>query len=166
MSIKQATSNLVAEHSAQHATFTIEREFAAAPAAVFAAWATVEAKSRWFGAPPGSWKPLEREFEFRVGGRERLKGTWNNGTVSDFDARYQDIVPDQRIVYSYDMHLNDNRISVSLSTVEFQPFAKGTHVKYTEQAVYLDGYDDAGSRERGTRALLDNLAASLEQGAH
>lgn len=166
MTIKQTASTRPAEHSAQHATFTIEREFAANPAMVFAAWATVEAKSRWFGAPPGTWKPIEREFEFRVGGRERLKGTWNNGTVSDFDARYQDIVPDQRIVYSYDMHLNGNRISVSLSTVELQSSGKGTHMKYTEQAVYLDGYDDAGSRERGTRVLLDNLAASLEQGRH
>lgn len=166
MAVKQATSTPLAERSAQHATFTIERELAAAPATVFAAWATVEGKSRWFGAPPGSWKLLEREFEFRIGGRERLKGTWNNGTVSDFDARYQDIVPDQRIVYTYDMHLNEKRISVSLSTVEIQPSGNGTHMKYTEQAVYLDGHDDAGSRERGTRALLDALAASLEQGRH
>lgn len=166
MTAKQATSRPAAELSAQHATFTIEREFTVPPSTVFAAWATVEGKSRWFGAPPGTWKLLEREFEFRVGGRERLKGIWNSGTVSDFDSRYQDIVPDQRIVYTYDMHLDEKRISVSLSTVEFQASGNGTRMKYTEQAVYLDGYDDAGSRERGTRALLEALAASLEHGRH
>jgi hypothetical protein len=32
---------------------------------------------------------------------------------------------------------------------------------YTEQGVFLDGYDDAGSRERGTRDLFDKLAAAL-----
>jgi len=32
----------------------------------------------------------------------------------------------------------------------------------TEQGAFLDGYDDAGSRERGTGALMDALAKSLE----
>jgi len=32
----------------------------------------------------------------------------------------------------------------------------------TEQGVFLDGYDDAGSRERGTKGLLDQLEASLK----
>jgi len=31
----------------------------------------------------------------------------------------------------------------------------------TEQGAFLDGYDDAGSRERGTQQLLDALGASL-----
>lgn len=44
MTAKQATSASLAERSAQHATFTIERELAAEPATVFAAWATVEGK--------------------------------------------------------------------------------------------------------------------------
>ena len=37
-----------------------------------------------------------------------------------YDARYQDIVPNERIIYSYDMHLDDKRISVSLATVELE----------------------------------------------
>jgi hypothetical protein len=32
----------------------------------------------------------------------------------------------------------------------------------TEQGAFLDGYDDAGSRERGTQFLLDALGRSLE----
>ena len=39
----------------------------------------------------------------------------------------------------------------------------GTRLVYTEQAVFLDGYDDAGSREHGTRGLFDQLAAYLEK---
>ena len=31
----------------------------------------------------------------------------------------------------------------------------------TEQGAFLDGYDDAGSREQGTGYLLDALGASL-----
>lgn len=159
------TSGLSAasERSAQHATFVIERHFEATPAQVFAAWATADGKARWFGGSAGKWQELERSFDFRVGGREHLRGAWDNGTVSDFDAHYQDIVPDVRIVYTYDMHLNDKRISVSLSTVELHPVGQATQLKYTEQGVFLDGYDDADSRERGTRELLDKLEGSLRQ---
>jgi hypothetical protein len=34
----------------------------------------------------------------------------------------------------------------------------------TEQHAFLDGYEDSGSRERGTRSLLENLAQSLAGG--
>ena len=146
--------------SAQHATFVIERTFAASPAQVFAAWASEQAKSRWF-AGSEAWKEDSRSFDFRVGGREHLRGTWRDGHVSDFEAHYHDIVPNQRIVYSYGMHIDDARISVSLSTVEFRSAPGGTRMIYTEQAVFLDGYDDAGSRERGTRALFDKLDEAL-----
>lgn len=149
--------------TAQHATFSIERLFEAAPRQVFAAWSTAEAKARWFVGPPEQWREMLREFDFTVGGRERLVGRFSGGTVSAFDCRYQDIVPDRRIVYVYDMHLDDRRISVSLSTVELSLEDGRTRMICTEQAVFLDGYDDAGSRERGTRAHFERLAAELRR---
>jgi uncharacterized protein YndB with AHSA1/START domain len=39
----------MSSHSAQHATFVIERTFEFEPRFVFAAWADGDAKSRWFG---------------------------------------------------------------------------------------------------------------------
>ena len=150
----------MSERSTQHATFVIERTFVASPARVFAAWAEPKAKARWFRGPD-EWKEAGRELEFRVGGRECLTGVWPGGRVSAFDGRYQDIVPDQRIIYSYDMHVDGKRISVSLATVEFMPAGAGTRMIFTEQAMFLDGFDDAGGRERGTGALLDNLEAAL-----
>ena len=59
------------------------------------------------------------------------------------------------------MHLDDKRISVSLATVELKPAGAGTRLIFTEQAVFLDGYDNPAQREEGTRALLDNLDTSL-----
>jgi hypothetical protein len=32
----------------------------------------------------------------------------------------------------------------------------------SEQGAFLDGYDDAGSREQGTGKLLDSLGAALD----
>jgi uncharacterized protein YndB with AHSA1/START domain len=151
----------MSQRSVQHVTFTLEREFAHPPAHVFAAWAERKAKERWFAGPTGQWKPLEREMDFRVGGRERARGQWTGGRVSDFQAQYHDIVQDKRIVYSYSMHVDDKKISVSLATIEFEPAGKGTKLILTEQGAFLDGYDDAGSRERGTGGLLDALEKSL-----
>jgi uncharacterized protein YndB with AHSA1/START domain len=147
--------------TAHHASFTIERSFKASPARVFAAWATAEARATWFVGGHG-WTQLIREFDFREGGRERVVGRKGTGTISDFRASYVEVIPDRRIVFTYEMFLNDVRVSVSLATVELWPDGKGARMKLTEQGAYLVAYDpqgdDNGSRERGTRELLDNLA--------
>lgn len=152
----------MSERSTEHATFVIERTYAASPARVFAAWAEPAAKARWF-VGPDEWNQGGHELDFRVGGRERVSGGPPGGPVHSFDGRYQDIVPDQRIVYSYDMHLDETRISVSLATVELEPAGAGTRLIFTEQAVFLDGADTAATREQGTRTLLDNLDAALRR---
>ena len=148
--------------SVTHDTFVIERVYDASPARVFAAWATSEGKASWFVGPEG-WTQVERVFDFRVGGQERVKGSFGNGRTSDFRSRYFDIVPDRRIVYTYDMYVSDTKISVSLATVEFLAEGAGTRLVVTEQGAFLDGYDDAGNRERGTRGLLDQLDAALRR---
>ncbi len=142
--------------STTHDTFVIERNYDASPARVFAAFADPAIKARWF-AGPAEWEPDERTLDFRVGGRETSRGGPKGGPMHAMDGRYQDIVPDRRIVFTYDMHLGDVRISVSLLTLEFEAAGVGTRLTLTEQGVFLDGYDNVGQREEGTRALLDNL---------
>lgn len=148
------------ERSTEHATFVIERSYPAAPARVFEAFADPVAKARWFSGPD-EWQQGPREFDFRVGGREHVSGGSKGGPVHSFDARYQDIVPNERIIYTYDMHLDAVRTSVSVTTVEFKPEGKGTRLVFTEQGAFLDGADRLAERERGTRELLESLARSL-----
>jgi uncharacterized protein YndB with AHSA1/START domain len=152
----------MSERSVTHATFVVERIYAASPARVFAAWANPAAKARWF-IGPDEWETAAFDLDFRVGGREINRGGPPDGPVHVFHGYYQDIVPDQRIVYTYDMHLDQTRISVSLATVEFQPVGKGTRLIFTEQGAFLDGYDNPAQREQGTRELLDGLDAELRR---
>ena len=151
----------MSKRSATHATFVIERDYDAPPARVFAAWADQSSKSRWFG-PTGGGE--EHTLDFRVGGREHF--VVNAGeAVYSYDALYEDIVADDRIVYTYNMHLDEKRMSVSVSTVEFVQAGAGTHMRYTEQGVFLDGIDTPQEREHGTGELLDKLGQALAQAA-
>jgi uncharacterized protein YndB with AHSA1/START domain len=152
----------MAERSVTHATFVVERTYGASPARVFAAWADPAAKARWFGGPEGT---SEFELDFQVGGREFNRGTGPNGQTYTYEARYQDVVQDERIVYAYDMHLDEDRISVSLGTVELTPEGEGTRLLYTEQGAFLDGLDTPEQRQRGTGGLLDALGAELARDA-
>ena len=145
-----------------HDTFVIERQFRFTPAQVFAAWSSKEAKEKWFAGPPG-WKPEVRELDFRVGGQERLEGRRPNGTMSKFHARYHQIIPNERIVYVYDMYTDDTQTSVSLVTIALQASNAGTEIIITEQGVFLDGHDDPRSREHGTNVLIDQLERSLQR---
>jgi uncharacterized protein YndB with AHSA1/START domain len=126
------------------------------PARVFAAWSDPEAKAEWFGAS-------DFELDFRIGGREVNRGGPEGGPVFTYDARYQDIVDGERIVYTYDMLMDDTRISVSVTTVEFEPSGDGTRLTYTEQCAFLDGHDTPEQREQGTGTLFEKLAEALER---
>jgi uncharacterized protein YndB with AHSA1/START domain len=148
--------------SVVHATFHLERTYDAPVARVWKALTDEQAKQKWFGGAPGRWQLLERHMDVRVGGTERLKGRWEGGLVSTFEATYHDVVANERLVYSYVMHLDDKKISVSLATMQLTAEGERTTLKVSEQGAFLDGYDDAGSREHGTGHLLDVLGASLK----
>lgn len=148
------------ERTVTHAIFTLERTYPHPLGRVYDAFASEAAKTRWFVAP-AEWTLLERAFDFREGGEERLVGRWPGGRVSEFHARYLDIVPGSRIVYVYEMRQDGTKISASLATLEFKPAAAGTRLVLTEQGAFLDGYDDAGAREHGTGILLDRVGESL-----
>ena len=151
------------DRSVIHDTFVIERTYPAAPSRVFAAFASEEAKNAW--GETGDLVPLATaaepsEFDFRVGGRERFRHSYQ-GVTYTYDALYYDIVPDQRLVYSYEMYADGVRISVSAATIELAEADDGTTLIWTEQGAYLDGFDGEEApmlRRGGTSEMLDSLA--------
>src|ERR1700722_16968831 len=149
------------QHSVAHATFCIERTYPASRAQVFKALSDPAAKAKWFTGGTG-YTLLAREMDVRPGGREHVKGRQASGVVTTFDAVYHDIVADERLGCAYEMHLDERKISVSLATLELIPAGAATRLVMTEQGAFLDGYDDAGSRERGSNFLLDALGNSLK----
>ena len=145
--------------SVTHATFEVERRYPGPPALAFAAWSDPAIKARWFGR--AGWDEETYELDFRVGGRERRQGRGPDGSVHVFDARFQDIVAPERIIFSYDMHVDERRISVSLVTVTLETRGTGTRLTLVEQGAFLDDLDDVTQRRGGFEALLDRLAMVL-----
>ena len=145
------------DRSIAHGTFVLERTYPAHPDRVFRAWADPAIKGKWFGdgTPP-------TEFDFREGGRELVESS--DGSFV-FDVRYQDIVDNNRIVYSYHMTMGGKRISVSVAAIELFPEADGTRMTVTEHGCFLDGLDTMEQRRRGTEMLIDSLGAELARQA-
>ncbi len=144
-----------------HDTFVIDRTYAASPRRVFQAFADQTEKLKWWGDPaiePG----VNHTVDFRLGGREQMHGTIPDGPTFTYDAVYQDIVDDSRIVYTYEMTMNGRRISVSVATLEFYPTGGGTRLILTEQGAYLDGLDTMQAREHGTNELFNSLGGYLD----
>ena len=144
-----------------HDTFVVERGYDVPPDQVFKAWSEPALKARWFA---GSSDALGAgyELDFRIGGHELNRGGPLGGPVYTYDAQIRDIVPRERIVYTYEMYADEARLSVSVATVEFRADGDRTHLVVTEQGVFLDGHGTSAQREEGTRSLLASLGAELD----
>jgi uncharacterized protein YndB with AHSA1/START domain len=143
------------ERSIAHGTFVLERTYPATPSRVFRAWSDPAIKRRWFGS--GAEPKI---FEFREGGRELVES--GEGEFQfDFDVRYEDIVENVRIIYTYYMTMGGKRISVSVTAIELFAEGDGTRMTVTEHGCFLDGLDNMEQRRRGTEQLLGALGDEL-----
>jgi uncharacterized protein YndB with AHSA1/START domain len=153
------------ERSVTHHTFVIERSYPSTPERVFGAFADPAKKRRWF-AEGKSHHVEEFEMDFRVGGSERARYRFKEGTPLagawlTHEGSVQDIVPNRRIVIASTMAVGDRRISSSLATAEFLPTEKGTDLIFTHQAAFFEGSDGPKMREEGWRKLFEQLSNEL-----
>jgi uncharacterized protein YndB with AHSA1/START domain len=155
----------MAEPSVTHSTFVIERSYPKPPERVFLAFSDAAKKRRWF-AEGESHDVEEFAMDFRIGGTERVRyrfkeGTPFKGVAVTNEGRYQDIVPNRCVVTASSMTLGDKRISASLVTVEFLPTDNGTDLICTHQGAFFAGADGPAIREAGWRHLFEQLAKEL-----
>lgn len=157
--------NETIERSETHATFVIERTYRAPVSAVWHALSDNEARDQWFGGG-AEFEAEEKSHDFRVGGHGTEDGRWRDGPRSRFVSTYTDIVDERRIVFTYDIWVDDRHLSTSVTTITVEPDGDGdgdgTHLTYTEQGVHFDGLDTVEGREQGTAGLLDTLGSFLE----
>jgi uncharacterized protein YndB with AHSA1/START domain len=155
----------MAEPKVVHSTFVLERKFEQPVAVVFEAFSDPEKARRWHAAD-GSSEVVEFALDFREGGTERM--VYKMGPQTPFpgvplenEGRYQEIVPNERIVMASTMKIGGHRISVTQVTFELLPTIHGTDLILTHQGAFLPGSDGPKMREAGWNTLLDRMQAVI-----
>lgn len=146
-----------------HATCVVERSFLKPASVVFAALSDADKIQRWMGGGEQS-ELIEFGCEFREGGKQVMKykmgpKTPIAGAVITNEVRFQQIVPDERIVTASTMKMGDRIFSASQVTFELLPTDKGTDLILTHQGAFFEGSDGPTMREQGWNKLMDNLVA-------
>ncbi|GAB3950889.1 SRPBCC family protein [Kribbella albertanoniae] len=143
--------------SVTHSTFTLERHYPVPVDQVFTAWATPDARKRWMA------QGAEHSQDFTVGGHETAKGFDGEGRPLTYEARYVDIVPNERILTTSTLSTGDVLSTTSVTSIEFQPDGDGTLLTLTEHGMYLPGQEKPEWREAGTAQQLDTLATEFKR---
>ncbi|HKI13304.1 MAG TPA: SRPBCC domain-containing protein [Candidatus Acidoferrum sp.] len=150
-----------------HATCVVERSFSKPAGVVFAALSDPDKIRRWMGGSEHS-ELFEFGCEFREGGKQVVKykmgpETPIPGAVITNEGRFQQIVPDERIVTASTMKMGDRIFSASQVTFELVPTDKGTDLILTHQGAFFQGSDGPKMREQGWNALMDKLVAVVNE---
>jgi len=145
-----------------HSTFSIDRTYPQSPARVFHAHANEAMKRRWLAEGEG-WEVSKFTLDFRIDGAETSRFRYQAGPEISYDALFQDIVVNERIVFVYRMAVAGKPISVSLATTQLVATGTGgTVLTYTEQGTYFGDPNAPKHREEGSRDILEKLAAELQ----
>lgn len=148
------------ESTVHHATIELQHRYRASTAEVFAAWSRREALLDW-GAPGDGWWLTYDRFDFRVGHTDVCRFGEDGGAEYVNAIRYEDLVPEHRIVYASTLSSGGKLGFVGVVTVELAGDHTGCVLSLTEQGVYLDGPDDADCHRAGWDDMLGKLGAYL-----
>nr|WP_246523376.1 SRPBCC domain-containing protein [Neoroseomonas eburnea] len=135
------------------------RRIKAAPAAVFEAWIRPEILARWWG--PHHTMVHTAEIDARVGGNFRISLVEDSGARHTVSGTYAEIVPEQRLVFSWAWEATAEL--VSRVTVTFRPVPEGTEVTLVHDRFANEA--TATRHRRGWTESFERLAASFETAA-
>ena len=132
-------------------SLVLKRRLNATPAQVFSAWTDPAKLMRWFG--PSGITMQHAEVDARVGGRYRIAARGDDGEDHVVGGIYREVVPDQKLVFTWAWHTTPER--ESRVTVTFKAEGSATIMTLTHEQFF-----DEGARDRhrsGWTSILDKL---------
>jgi uncharacterized protein YndB with AHSA1/START domain len=112
--------------------FEIDRDFAAPPAAVFAAWTTAEHFARWFGGKDAQIPADRLNYEPAAGRAWSATMVLPTRAIIDWAGEFLEVVPGRRLVFTMtDRPGKAGRLTI---TVGLTPAENGTHMHMTQEA--------------------------------
>lgn len=138
-------------------TLSMSRRFKAPRERVFAAFATLEAMTPWFG--PAGCDVEGDSLDFRVGGtyRLRLKTPKGENIVS---GSYREITPPEKLVFTWKWEDDEDWEKFeSVVTLEFHAHGNETELSLTQVGFPVP--ESRGNHEHGWAGTFDKLDAAL-----
>jgi uncharacterized protein YndB with AHSA1/START domain len=158
-----ATQSSLAKHDATRdaelaarPSLTITRRLNAAPEKVYAAWADPQRLVQWFGPAAVEEGSVKADIDLRVGGRYRISFS-ANGNYNEVGGVYREVVPSERLVFSWAWHSTPDR--ESLVTISIKPEGSGTLLIFNH-AQFVDT-KARDNHERGWTEFLGKLESYL-----
>ena len=137
-------------------SLTIKRRIAAPPAQVYAAWTDPQKLMQWFG-PEGATM-ISAQTDARVGGRYHIVFRTPDGEEHDVSGTYSDVVPNERLTFSWMWRTLPER--ASKVTVTLKADGAGTLL-----TLFHEQFFDEPARDRhheGWSGTMEKLARYLE----
>ncbi len=134
---------------------TLKRHIKAPPAKVFAAWTQTAQLARWFGPHETAAGTVKAELDVRVGGKFRVSFDDVNGEYHEVGGTYREVVPDQRLQFTWAWHSTPER--ESLVTITIVPDGQGSMLTLLHEQFF--DQKAADGHKHGWTGTLDKLEA-------
>lgn len=145
----------------QHRTIKLKKSIKASPQKVFKAFSNPKHKEKW-SAPKGD-EIRFLESNFKVGGIE----TFKCGSIGALDfngiVHFEDILKNERIVYTETVFHKKNKLATALITIEFEEDKGSTLIKMIIQVASYCGEQMLKGCETGYKSSLNNLKEYLSK---
>lgn len=143
----------------QHATIKLQHSYSAPIDRVFSEFADPIARARW--SAPSDDELIYDESDFRIGGKDVFRCGPKGNPKFRGETRYLDIVPNAHIISTETLDVDEQRLSVALTTLDFEPTEYGTNLTATIQVVSFAGPGVIHGYESGNKSALKNLSLHL-----
>jgi uncharacterized protein YndB with AHSA1/START domain len=132
----------------------IDRDFAAPPEAVFAAWTAPEHFARWFGGKDVQVPLDSLDFIAEPGRTWSAQMVLPDGTTMDWTGEFVEVVPNKRLVVTItDRPSEPDRATI---VVELTPTPDGTRMHFTQETPGFSREQQEGTLA-GWQAFIDEL---------
>ncbi len=134
-------------------SLTLARQLKAPAAKVFEAWTDPQKIVQWFGPAPTLVDTVKADMDVKVGGHFRVSFKTDDGEYHEVGGKYLEVVPDQRLVFSWAWHSTPER--VSQVTVVLREEGEVTLLTLTHDKFFNEAARDG--HKRGWTGTLDKL---------
>jgi uncharacterized protein YndB with AHSA1/START domain len=151
----------VTKISTHHGTVVVERTLDAPIALVYGSFADPKIRASW-GAPSDTAAFYYEETDFKVGGRDVARCGPKEDPRFRVEARYIDIAPEQRVVWTEVISDGDMCLAVNVTTMELDGAGAGTRLKVTAQVTSFVGAGMIQNTEAGHKGSMASMARFVE----